>query len=151
MPDFTTQSARWQIYHAIATALESDPQLQGLKVARNPRTAQQLDSGEQLVVIKWGSDAPVQLAGRLERRKFRLIVGSISRKPAGADQDADAIHQAASDVVRRTLPTLSALPGIDQVKNITEGDTTPDVDGLEVVGALVLSSWEIDYQQRRAD
>lgn len=151
MPEFTTPSARWKIYNAIAHALETDEQLQGLKVARNPRTAQHLASGEQLVLIKWGSDSPVETAGRIERRKFRLIVGAISRSREGADQDADAIHQAAGDVVKRTLPTLHALPGIDRIKAITENDTTPDVDGIEVDGAMVLSSWEIDYQTRRAD
>jgi len=150
MADFTKQSARWAIYNEIATALENDGQLQGVKVVRNPRTAQHLGSGEQLVVIKWGSDSPTELNGNNEKRKFRVIVGGISRKREAPDADADALHLAAGDVVKRTLQSLNQLPGISQVKSIHEGDTTPDIDGIEVDGAIVLTTWEIDYKQRRA-
>jgi hypothetical protein len=146
MADFNTQSARWAIFDAICTALESDALLQDLPVVRNPRTATQLGAGEQLIVAKWGSDSLMEKPGQRERRKFRLIVGSVSRKATGADKDADAIHQAVGEVVRKALTTLAQLP--DRVARIAEGDTTPDIDGIEVAGAMVLSTWEIDYQRR---
>ena len=151
MPTFTKQSARWLIYNAIASALEGAEQLQGVAFARNPRAAKQLASGERLIVTRWGSDSPIDLKGSIERRRFRLIVGSISRKRENADQDADALHQAATEIVRKTLPTLTAIGGIDRIGAIRESDTTPDLEGSEVDGALVLSSWEFDYQQRLAD
>jgi hypothetical protein len=150
VPNFTTQSARWAIFNAIAVALAGDARLQGLRVVRNPRNATQMGAGEQLVAIKWGSDSLTEKPGQREKRKFRLIVASISRKAEGADKDADAIHEAAYAIVREILPAIAQLPEVDAIGGIAESDTTSDIDGLEVDGAVVLSSWEINYARRRA-
>lgn len=150
MATFTKQSARWAIFNAVADALASDVRLQGLRVVRNPRSAQHLAVADQVLIVKWGSDSLSDKPGQREKRKFRLILASVSRKAEGAEQDADAMHQAAGEIVREILPTLAALPGVDAVGSIAEGDTTPDVDGLEVDGAAVLSSWEINYARRPA-
>lgn len=150
MPTFDKQSARWAIFNAVATALETDARMQGLRLVRNPRNPSHLAGGEQLLVLKWGSDSLTDKPGQREKRKFRLILVSVSRKADGAEQDADAIHQAAGQVVREILPVLAQLPEVDSVGGIAEGDTAPDVDGLEVDGAAVLSSWEISYARRLA-
>ncbi|MBE2261575.1 MAG: hypothetical protein IAE92_02465 [Burkholderiaceae bacterium] len=146
MPTFATPSARWAILAAVHQALATAPQLQGLPVVRNPRTAQALRAGEQMVVIKWGTDSLVDKPGQVERRSFRLIVGSISRKPDGADADADAIHQATGQVVRAAFATLAQQAS--RALSLREEDITPDIEGIEVDGALVLSSWAIAYQRQ---
>ena len=150
MPNFTDNSPRWLAFDLVARELADDPSLQRLPVVRNPRTAQQLDVGEQVLILRWGGDSLQDWNAGHQRRTFRLSLGCISRK-ANADRDADAIHHAAGKVMQRALAKLgAAIPGCT-IKSITEQDTTPDVEGIEIVGAVVLSSWQIEYQLRRAN
>lgn len=137
------------MFNAVADALASDARLQGLPVVRNPKGAEHLGAGKQLIAVKWGSDSRLGEHGRSEQRKFRLIVASISRVAVTPDKDADAIHVAALDVVREQLPTLATLPEVSRIRGIAETDVTPDIEGLQIDGASVLSAWEIDYDTRR--
>jgi hypothetical protein len=143
MPGFITTSPRWQIFNAVAAALESAPELQGVPVKRNPTSAIALKRGDYLVVVRWNADALTEKRGQVERRQFRLMVGSIAATET-ADRDADAMHVVVGEVARRTLTELAREHGVG---NLTEREITPDLDNILIEGALVLSAWDVNYQK----
>jgi hypothetical protein len=146
MPTFDQRySARWRIFDAVATALETAPELQGVPNRRNPTSAIPLKKGEYTLVTRWNADSLLNRVGIDEQRQFRLLVGSIACTEQ-SDRDADAMHQVAGDVLRRLIPTLNALTGVKEL-NIREQEVTPDLDNLLVEGALVLSVYEVTYRQ----
>ena len=148
MPTFTTgNSARWRIFNAVATALETAPELQAVAVKRNPTAAAlTLKKGDYLLVARWNGDSLQRRFGLLDQRQFRLVVGSIACTDQ-SDADADAMHQVVGTVLRRLMPTLNALDDVREV-DIREMEVTPDTDNLLVEGALVLSVFEVTYRQR---
>jgi len=143
MPGFITTSPRWQIFNAVASALERAPELQGVPVKRNPTSAIALKRGDYLVVVRWNADALTEKRGQVERRQFRLMVGSIAATET-ADRDADAMHVVVGEVARRTLTELARAHGVG---NLTEREITPDLDNILIEGALVLSAWDVNYQK----
>jgi hypothetical protein len=144
MPTFATNSKRWAIFDAVATALETDPAMQGVAVERNPSDNLRVDAGQYRLVVRWSGDTLTATKGQREQRRFRLIVGSIANTGASSDRDADAMHEAAAALIRRIWPTLS-----DIAANLrpTEQELTPDVEDKRFEGALVLSGWDIDYER----
>ena len=146
MPTFTTgNSARWRIFNAVATALETAPELQAVPVKRNPTVALTLKKGEYTIVARWNADSLQARVGNDDKRQFRLLVGSIASTDA-SDRDADAMHQVVAQVLRGLMPTLNALTGVKELQ-ITEQEVTPDLDNLLIEGALVLSVFEVNYRQ----
>lgn len=146
MPTFTGPgSLRWRIFDAVCTALETAPELQAVPLKRNPTQALPLKKGDYLLVARWNADSLQTRVGNDERRQFRLLVGSIASTEQ-ADRDADALHQVATGVLRRLMPTLNALSGAKELQ-ISEQETTPDLENLLVEGALVLSVYEVTYRQ----
>ncbi len=147
MPTWTQgNSARWRIFNAVATALETAPELQAVPVKRNPTSALTLKKGEFTVVTRWNADSMLKRVGIDEQRQFRLLVGSIASTEQ-SDLDADAMHQAVGVVMRRIMPTLNALDGVKELQ-IIEQEVTPDLESILVEGALVLSVYEVTYRQR---
>lgn len=147
MPTFDQNySARWRIFDAVATALETAPELQGVPVKRNPTSAIALKKGEYTLVMRWNADILLDRVGIDDQRQFRLQVGSIACTDE-SDRDADAMHQVAGDVLRGLMPTLNALTGVKEL-NIREQEVTPDLENILVEGALVLSVYEVSYRQR---
>lgn len=147
MPTFDQNcSARWRIFDAVSTALETAPELQGVPNKRNPTSAIALKKGEYTLVTRWNADSLLNRVGTDDQRQFRLLVGSIACTEQ-SDRDADAMHQVVGDVLRRLMPTLNALAGVKEL-NIREQEVTPDLDNLLVEGALVLSVYEVSYRQR---
>lgn len=138
---FTANSLRWQLFDAVATALEAAPALQGVEVVRNPQQPPRLDPGAYLIVVRWNSDALESKPGQREKRRLRMAVASLANTPAAA-RDADALHQAVVAVVRATMPTLNSV-ATEVVPS--ESDTSPDLEGILIEGALVVSSWDIAY------
>jgi len=146
MPTFNTgNSARWRIFNAVATALETAPELQAVPLKRNPTVALTLKKGEYTLVVRWNADSQQARVGNDDRRQFRLLVGSIASTEA-SDRDADAMHQVVAQVLRGLMPTLNALTGVKELQ-ITEQEVTPDLDNLLIEGALVLSVFEVTYRQ----
>lgn len=145
MPTFTTNSTRWVIFNAMASALETAPELQGVPVRRNPTSAIALKQGEHMVVVRWNTDTLIDSPGGKEKRQFRLLIGSIA-KTAQSDQDADALHQVVGEVARRAIVALNS--SVHKVRPL-EREITPDLDAILMEGALVLSTWEIDYDKPR--
>lgn len=145
MPAFTTQSARWRIFNAVATALEAAPSLQGVAVKRNPAQPVQLAADQYLIVVRWDGDSHQAKLGNDERRSMSLQVASLATTST-ADQHADALHHAVTAVLRATLPQLNAITGLREI-SVREQDIVPDRDRAVVNGALVQSNFEITYRQ----
>lgn len=142
-PAFLTNSPRWAIFNAVCAALERAPELQGVPVKRNPTSALAIKRGELLLVVRWNADSLTEKRGQIERRQFRLLVGSIAATEQ-ADRDADAMHTVAGEVARRTLTELASQHGVG---NLAEREITPDLDSILIEGALVLSAWDVNYQK----
>ena len=144
MPTFTENSKRWAIFDAVATALETDPVMQGVAVERNPTDALRVDAGQYRLIVRWSGDTLAGNKGNREQRRFKLIVGSIANTGPSSDRDADAMHEAAAALVRRLWPTLSEI-----ATNLrpTEQDLTPDVEDKRFEGSLVLSGWDVEYER----
>lgn len=146
MPSFTAgTSARWRIFDAVATALERAPELQGVPVKRNPTAGFNVRRGDYFVVTRWDADSLQQRVGNDEQRSFRLLVGSIA-STLQSDRDADAMHEVVGQVLRGLMPGLNALCNVRELK-IEEQEVTPDLEGLVVEGALVLSVYQVTYRQ----
>ena len=146
MPSFQAgNSARWRIFDAVATALERAPELQGTPVKRNPPTAFPIKRGDYAIVVRWDADSLQQRVGNDEKRAFRLVVGSIAAT-LQSDCDADAMHQVVGQVLRGLMPRLNGLCDVRELA-IEEQEVTPDLEGLVVEGALVLSAFQVTYRQ----
>ena len=144
MLNFPENSKRWAIYNTVATALETDPALQGVPVERNPTAALRVDPGECRLIVRWNGDTLSATKGQREQRRFRLVVGAVANTGPTSDRDADALHEAAAALVRRLWPTLS---GIAANLRPTEQDVTPDLKNVLIEGALVLSGWDVEYER----
>lgn len=144
MPSFYSNSPRWEIFNAIASALETEPSLQAVRVERNPSSALRVEMGDYVIVVTWNNDSAAGKKGNREQRRFRLLVGSIANTGAQSGRDADAMHEAVSEVVRQQWPRLSELyPMLVPI----EQEVAPDVESILVEGALVLSSWDVTYER----
>jgi len=148
MPDFSSasNSARWALFNAIATALEAAPELQGVQVKRNPRHATPLTPGDYALVVFWGRDTLAERKGLDDVRSFDIAVGSMANTPQ-ADRDADAMHQVATDVLRRILPALNSVPGVREV-NLREADKGSELEKPLIEGDIVLSTYTVTYRRR---
>lgn len=145
MPTFDQgNSLRWRIFDAVATALETAPELQAVPVFRDSAQAVPLESGDYRVVLRWDSDRRNSGNAVYESRQFQLSVASIA-STAQSDRDADAMHQVVAEVLRGLMPNLNALTGAKELA-ITEQDVAPNLDGVMVEGAMVLSVFEITYR-----
>lgn len=147
MPTFDQgNSARWRIFDAVATALETAPELQAVPVRRNPTSAIHVNRGEYLLAVRWNGDSLLKRAGNDEQRRFTLIVASIAHT-VQSDRDADAMHTVVSGLLKRLMPTLNAITGVKEVL-AQEADVTSYVEDFQPVeGALVLSGYEVTYRQ----
>ncbi|MDO8903967.1 hypothetical protein [Hydrogenophaga sp.] len=142
MPTFTTNSLRWQIFDSVATALEAAPELQSVRVRRNPRQSVKVGKNDFLIVIRWEPDTLIQAKGHKEDRKFRLLVGSIANTDQ-ADSDADAMQLVVGGVVRKQWVSLSVFANKVKPREI---EVVPDVENMLIEGSLVASAWDIDYE-----
>jgi hypothetical protein len=142
-PVFYATSLRWNLFNAIAEALEGAPELQGVPVKRNPTSAITVKKGDYLVVVRWNVDTLLSMAGFKEQRQFSMTVGSIANT-ASAGRDADALHMVVGEVARQAMPGLNRMAS--KVKH-TERDVSPDLENQLIEGELVLSTWEIEYEK----
>jgi hypothetical protein len=146
MPSFTAgNSARWRIFQTVATALERAPELQGVPVKRNPSAAVSIKRGDYMVIVRWDADTQRERVSTDERRAFRLVVGSVA-STLQSDADADAMHEVVGHVLRGVMPSLNSLCNVKELV-IEEQEVTPDLEGLLIEGALVLSVYQVTYRQ----
>ena len=135
-------SLRWSLMQTLLAALQASPALAGVRVVRNPRGPASLAHGAHTVFLKDQNDTLVSKAGQVEKRTHQFLLGVVARTD-GADGEADALHEAAADVLRGALRTL--LQG--RAENLGESNTQFEAASLEIDGALCLSTWELQYRK----
>lgn len=147
MPTFDQgNSARWRIFDAVATALETAPELQAVPVRRNPTSAVTLKRGDYVLAVRWNGDSLLKRVGNDEQRRFTLVVASMAHT-LQSDRDADAMHAVVGGLLKSLMPALNAVTGIKEVQAL-EADVTSYVEDFQPVeGALVLSGYEVTYRQ----
>ncbi len=139
-------SLRWGVMQALLAALQASPALSGVPVIRNPRSPKSLAQGAHMVFLKDQRDTLVNKPGQTERRAIQFLLGTVAHTDV-ADSDADALHEAAIGVLRGALPTLTQAC---VVTNLSETDTQFEAAGLEIDGALCLSTWTLEYIKPRS-
>lgn len=135
-------SLRWAALQTLLAALRAAPTLAGVRVVHNPRGPTSLQQGAHTVFLKDQTDTLADKSGQMEKRSHQFLLGAVARTDA-ADREADALHEAAADVLRSALKTV--LQG--RVVNLSETATQFEAASLEIDGALVLSTWELQYRK----
>lgn len=133
-------SLRWQAMQTLLAALRSAPTLAGVRVVHNPRTPASLKDGTHMVFLKDQPDTLIEKSGLAERRQHQFLLGAVARSD-DADCEADALHEAATAVLGSLLKTV--LKG--RVHSLSQAATQFEAANLEVDGALVLSTWDMQY------
>ena len=136
-------SVRWGAVQTLLAALQAAPALAGARVVHNPRTPASLGQGVYTVFIKDQTDTLTDKSGQAEKRSHQLLLGTVARSEH-ADCEADALHEAACDVLRSALKVLMQEK---RVVNLTEESTQFEAASLEIDGALCLSTWSLQYRK----
>lgn len=136
-------SLRWHAMQTLLAALQSAPTLAGVRVVHNPRTPASLKDGVQSIFLKDQTDFLMGKPGQSENRNHQFLLGALSRTDA-ADCEADALHEAAADVLRSALKVLLKEK---RAENLSEVSTQFEAANLEIDGALCLSTWELKYRK----
>lgn len=148
-------SIRRTLVLRVLNVLRTDATLQalGVPVVHNPRSPQALAAGPLVLVLK---DMPDKLDGfenGKPRRDVSFVLAAIARPSATAgeqeaDDHADRLHHHAATAIRAAQASYSN-PGGEQPRLkalVAEVQTVFEVQGLQVDGALVASTWSIRYQ-----
>jgi len=142
-------SIPYRLSQAIVQALGAAPELTGATVKDNPTDPSHLAEGDRIVFVEDKVDGPINKPGQAEGRTFTVTVGVINRTAAaraGADADmeaAKAIVQASALATGRVLVNEKRLNGFNAPR---EGQRGYRVEGLDVGGALVFTTFDIDYR-----
>lgn len=141
----------------VLAALKSNADMQhlGVVVHHNPRTPAVLGSAPLAIVIKDMPDKLDASTGGRPKRSMSFVLAAVARisDDAGqqnADDRADRLHFFAANLLRRMNKTdlvMGEASGIFRLASLVNEDSTvTQVQGLEVDGALVASTWSIAYQ-----
>lgn len=136
-------SIRWHAVQTLLAALRAAPELTDVRVVHNPRSPASLGQGAHTVFLKDQTDALTDKSGQVEKRSHQLVLGVVARTEE-ADCEADALHEAAADVLRITLKLLMQQ---GRVVNLSETSTQFEAASLEIDGALCMSTWELQYRK----
>lgn len=140
-----SQSLRYQISAALVAALRDAAALAGAVVTDNPVTAAALAKGARIVFLEDLADAPIDQAGQQAKRRFTFGLGVIGRS-ADARAGADADYVAAEAAVRGAHATLI---GTLRCGPLRERDVVFKAEGIDVGGALVMGTFEVEYLKPR--
>lgn len=138
-------SVRYLISRAVFEALRDAPELAGARVLDNPSEPQALAAGERIVFVEDQSDGFIDQAGQAGTRRFVFAVGVINRSSsarAGADADYVAAEAALRSRHTELIKELSCGP-------LRERDVSFRVESIDVGGALVLGTFEVEYRRPR--
>ena len=150
-----THSARYSMMPHIVNAVRNDADVvaAGAVVLYNPRNPSELQNHPLAVVIKFQRDNAPNRQHGLQEREVVFVVASIARiksDTAGAqeaDLHADKLHLAVAKAIRSAQIDISTSdPMQPRAGALIEGDTTTEVQGLHVDGALVATTWSFKYQ-----
>lgn len=144
-----SQSIPYQLSAAVVSALTAQMGPTGVTIVDNPTTPAPLESGTRVLFVEDRDDNPINKPGQAEAHTFSFAIGVINRS-AGARAGADADMQAAKPIVTKALrdaclalQTAKAITGFQYPR---EGQRTYRHERIDVDGALILTSFEIDYR-----
>ena len=141
----SAQSLRFQIGAAIVQALSSAPALADAVVIDHPKTPSDLSKGTRVIFVEDQADSLVDQPNQQAKRSFVFTVGVINRTAqdrAGADAD----HLAAEAAIRAAYPILASTLGCGPLREL---DVRFRVEGLDVGGALILTTYAVEYRKGR--
>lgn len=138
-------SLRYQISAALVQALHAADALADAVVLDNPRDPQALAKGARVVFLEDQRDGFIDQASQQGKRRFVFTVGVINR--SGADRaGADADHVAAEAAIRAAHGELMRDLRCGPLR---ETEVAFRAEGIDVGGALVLSTFEVEYLKPR--
>lgn len=138
-------SQRYLISATLLAALRSAADLADALVLDNPTEAQALSKGDRIVWIEDQADDPIEQAAQQGKRRFTFALGVINRTSddrAGADVD----HQAALTAITKAHTPLMRDHRCGPLR---EGQTVFRVEGLDIGGALILTTYTVEYLRPR--
>jgi hypothetical protein len=137
-------STRYRIHQVFKTVLTPVATNNSAALLTNPVLPVGLkDSGNKVLFTLDRGDDLLEQPGQKEKRKAKLVMGAFVRSD-DADSDADQLHFAARTAIKRIKVALTAQ-GIDTL--VREVQTEQELKELAVEGALLLSSFEIEYKE----
>jgi hypothetical protein len=147
-----SQSIPYQLSAAVVSALTTDMGPSGVAVIDNPTTAAALDKGSRVVFVEDRDDNLISKEGQAEARTFGFVIGVINRTDgarAGADADMQQAKAVATLAARNACAALLEARSITKFNYPREGQRTYRHERIDIDGALVLTSFEIDYRLLR--
>lgn len=138
-------SVRYLVSRAVFEALRDAPELAGARVLDNPSEPQALAAGERIVFVEDQSDGFIDQSGQAGTRRFVFAIGVINRTSA-ARAGADADYVAAEAAVRERHTALIRELGCGPLR---EREVSFRVEAIDVGGALVLGTFEVEYRRPR--
>lgn len=138
-------SIRYQVSAAIVAAVRAHAGLQGAVVLDNPTDPAALSKGERVVFVEDQTDGFIDQANQQGKRRFVFTLGVINRS-AGDREGADADYEAAEAAIRGAH---GALMRQQRCGPLREREVVFRVDGIDVGGALVLGTFEVEYLKPR--
>lgn len=151
------KSPRRVVLERVIQALLASPDLQvvGAVLLLNPRSPGALaEVGPLVLVLKDGPDRLDAHENGRPRRESTFVLAAIARLGSGtgaqeADDHADRLHCAAVRAITSAQKSYSEPQGDSGVRLkalVSEVSTVFQVEGLQVDGGLVASTWSIRYQ-----
>lgn len=98
-----------------------------------------------LFILGRGDKLLDQPGVREERRVLRVLVGAVCLTSTGW-ADADELHFAARDALK-SLSLRQALLAAGGARDVREVEIEPEMPEVATVGAVLMSAYEIEYQQ----
>lgn len=138
-------SQRWRISDTLLRALRAAAALDGVPVLDNPRDPQAIRAGSRIVFVEDQADRFLDQAGQQGKRCYVFTLGVICRGAddrAGADADYEAAEAAIRGAHGELLRDLRCGP-------LRETEIVFRAEGIDVGGALVLGTFEIEYLKPR--
>ena len=144
-----SQSIPYQLSAAVVSALTAEMGPTGVSVIDNPTTVAALDKGRRVVFVEDRDDNLISKEGQAEARTFSFVIGVINRTDgarAGADADMQQAKAVATLAARDACMALVASKALVISQYPREGQRTYRHERIDIDGALILTSFEIDYR-----
>lgn len=150
-------SARWGYMQILLQALRATPGLDGVPVVHNPTGPSAFQGRPLALVLRDRTDAVQAAPGQAKQREHAFVLAAVAMhgavahpvsglEPVTVDGLADRLHEAAVAVLHAALPALTAAAPPGRGVHLAEQNTTFQVEGFELDGALVVSNWLLKYQ-----
>jgi hypothetical protein len=137
-------STRYRIHQVFKTVLTPVAASNSAALLTNPVLPVGLkEHGNKVLFTLDRGDDLLEQPGQREKRRAKFLVGAFVRSD-DADNDADQLHFAARTAIKR-IKAAMALEGIDTL--VREVQAEQEVKEHAVEGALLLSSFEIEYKE----